>query len=121
MATPDSHALYVVGNDKKLKELEEVGGTGTQVTKELDTGTGINSIALPAGTPLYAIVHQFTPAYSVLHQFTPVYYTNLLQSTPIDWDVKKSSGCAGLVAYTPLPSSMALTCFDYHQQGVSSG
>ena len=50
MATPDSHALYVVGSDKKLKELEEVGGTGTQVTKELDTGTVINSIALPAGT-----------------------------------------------------------------------
>ena len=50
MATPDSRALYVVGSDKKLKELEEVGGTGTQVTKELDTGAIINSIALPAGT-----------------------------------------------------------------------
>lgn len=50
MATPDSHALYVVGSDKKLKELEEVGGTGTQVTKELDTGVTVNSIVLPAGT-----------------------------------------------------------------------
>ncbi|KAL3131590.1 hypothetical protein ABBQ38_007889 [Trebouxia sp. C0009 RCD-2024] len=49
VATPDSRALYVVGSDKKLKELEEVGGTGTQVTKELDTGAVINSIALPAG------------------------------------------------------------------------
>ena len=49
VATPDSHALYVVGSDKKLKELEEVGGTGTQVTKELETGASVNSIALPAG------------------------------------------------------------------------
>ena len=49
MATPDSRALYVVGSDKKLKELEEVGGTGTQVTKEVDTATNVNSIALPAG------------------------------------------------------------------------
>ncbi|DBA68566.1 TPA: hypothetical protein ACH3X2_013579 [Trebouxia sp. C0005] len=49
VTTPDSHALYVVGSDKKLKELEEVGGTGTQVTKELDTGTMVSSIALPAG------------------------------------------------------------------------
>lgn len=49
VATPDSKALYVVGSDKKLKELEEVGGTGTQVTKELDTGVLVNSIALPAG------------------------------------------------------------------------
>jgi len=40
-----------VGSDKKLKELEEVGGTGTQVTKELDTGTMVSSIALPAGNP----------------------------------------------------------------------
>ncbi|KAL0032683.1 hypothetical protein WJX79_002789 [Trebouxia sp. C0005] len=38
----DSHALYVVGSDKKLKELEEVGGTGTKVTKELDTGTMVS-------------------------------------------------------------------------------
>lgn len=52
VATPDSRALYVVGSDKKLKELEEVGGTGTQVTKELDTGTTVNSIALPAGTAM---------------------------------------------------------------------
>lgn len=52
MATPDSRALYVVGSDKKLKELEEVGGTGTQVTKELDTGTTVNSIALPAGNAM---------------------------------------------------------------------
>lgn len=52
VATPDSKAMYVVGSDKKLKELEEVGGTGTQVTKELDTGTMVNSIALPAGNPL---------------------------------------------------------------------
>ena len=51
MATPDSHALYVVGSDKKLKELEEVGGTGTQVTKELDTGVTVSSIVLPAGIP----------------------------------------------------------------------
>ena len=49
VATPDSRALYVVGSDKKLKELEEVGGTGTQVTKEVDTATNVNSIALPAG------------------------------------------------------------------------
>ena len=51
VATPDSKALYVVGSDKKLKELEEVGGTGTQVTKELDTGVLVNSIVLPAGMP----------------------------------------------------------------------
>lgn len=55
VATPDSRALYVVGSDKKLKELEEVGGTGTQVTKELDTGAVINSIALPAGTASAAV------------------------------------------------------------------
>lgn len=56
VATPDSKALYVVGSDKKLKELEEVGGTGTQVTKELDTGVLVNSIALPAGEPaLHAV------------------------------------------------------------------
>lgn len=51
VATADSKALYVVGSDKKLKELEEVGGTGTQVTKELDTGVLVNSIALPTGRP----------------------------------------------------------------------
>jgi len=50
--------LYVVGSDKKLKELEEVGGTGTQVTKELDTGTLVSSIALPAGdTPSSLPLH----------------------------------------------------------------
>ena len=42
-------ALYVVGSDKKLKDLE-VAGTGTQVTKELDTT--VNSIALPVGTAM---------------------------------------------------------------------
>jgi len=58
VTTPDSHALYVVGSDKKLKELEEVGGTGTQVTKELDTGTLVSSIALPAGdTPSSLPLH----------------------------------------------------------------
>lgn len=51
VATPDSKSLYVVGSDRKLKELEEVGGTGTQVTKELDTAVLVNSIALPAGQP----------------------------------------------------------------------
>lgn len=49
VTTPDSKSLYAVGTDKKLKELEEVAGTGTQITKELDTGVMVNSIALPAG------------------------------------------------------------------------
>lgn len=57
VATPDSKSLFVVGSDKKLKELEEVGGTGTQVTKELDTGVLVNSIALPAGEPALRAVH----------------------------------------------------------------
>ena len=59
VATPDSKALYVVGSDKKLKELEEVGGTGTQVTKELDTGVLVNSIALPTGGPAVHAGPQF--------------------------------------------------------------
>lgn len=69
VATPDSKALYVVGSDKKLKELEEVGGTGTQVTKELDTGVLVNSIALPAGEPALHAVHALLilPALHAVH------------------------------------------------------
>ena len=59
VTTADSKALYVVGSDKKLKELEEVGGTGTQVTKELDTGSLVNSIALPAGPYLLLLISCF--------------------------------------------------------------
>ena len=84
VATPDSHALYVVGSDKKLKELEEVGGTGTQVTKELDTGAVINSIALPAGAASLlkncSFLHQSTPICSDLLQITPMYVILLLGS-----------------------------------------
>lgn len=68
VTTPDSHALYVVGSDKKLKELEEVGGTGTQVTKELDTGTLANSIALPAGDfRSFSLASSSSPASCSVH------------------------------------------------------
>ncbi|KAK9830297.1 hypothetical protein WJX72_010857 [[Myrmecia] bisecta] len=49
VATPDNHTLYAVGSDKKLKELEDTSGTGTQITKEFDTGVVLTQIALPSG------------------------------------------------------------------------
>ena len=48
-ATPDNKALYAAGSDRKLKELEDTAGTGTQITKELDTGCVLTSTVLPAG------------------------------------------------------------------------
>ena len=55
VATPDSRALYAVGSDRKLKELEDTAGTGTQITKEVDTGCELTSIALPTGAFLHVV------------------------------------------------------------------
>ncbi|GMH45741.1 hypothetical protein BSKO_13704 [Bryopsis sp. KO-2023] len=49
LSTPDSKSIYAVGSDMKLKEMEDTQGSGTQITKEIDAGTILTEIALPAG------------------------------------------------------------------------
>lgn len=39
VCTPDCRTLYAVGSDKKLKEMEDTPASGTQVVKEIDTGS----------------------------------------------------------------------------------
>jgi hypothetical protein len=34
------------GSDKKIKEFEEAPGSGTQITKEIDTGTNLTQVGL---------------------------------------------------------------------------
>eukprot|EP00198_Chlamydomonas_reinhardtii_P011942 XP_001701279.1 flagellar associated protein [Chlamydomonas reinhardtii] len=41
LATPDCKLLYATGTDKKIKEFEDSTGTGTTISKEIDTG-GVN-------------------------------------------------------------------------------
>lgn len=44
LATPDCKTLYAAGSDKKIKEFEEAPGSGTQITKEIDTGTSLSQV-----------------------------------------------------------------------------
>lgn len=48
-ATADSQRLYASSSDGKIKELEEVAGTGMQITREFDTGCAILQLVLPPG------------------------------------------------------------------------
>ncbi|GLC59167.1 hypothetical protein PLESTB_001455600 [Pleodorina starrii] len=41
LATPDCKLLYATGTDKKIKEFEDSTGSGTTISKEIDTG-GVN-------------------------------------------------------------------------------
>ena len=43
---PPTHTPCCVGSDKKIKEFEEAPGSGTQITKEVDTGATLTQIAL---------------------------------------------------------------------------
>jgi hypothetical protein len=49
VATADGQRLYASTSDGKIKELEEVSGTGMQITKEFDTGCTITCLLLPTG------------------------------------------------------------------------
>ncbi|KAI8472173.1 MAG: hypothetical protein J3K34DRAFT_519934 [Monoraphidium minutum] len=49
VATPDNRALLAAGSDRKIKELEDAAGTGTQVSREVDAGVAITALALPYG------------------------------------------------------------------------
>mmetsp|Transcript_36831 Transcript_36831/g.108610 ORF Transcript_36831/g.108610 Transcript_36831/m.108610 type:complete len:1386 (-) Transcript_36831:299-4456(-) len=46
LATPDCKTLYAAGSDRKIKEFEEAPGAGTQITKEIDTGTSLTQVCL---------------------------------------------------------------------------
>ncbi|WIA38592.1 hypothetical protein OEZ86_001902 [Tetradesmus obliquus] len=48
-ATPDMKTLIAAGSDKKIKEMEDNSGAGTQVSRELDTQVLITALALPHG------------------------------------------------------------------------
>eukprot|EP00879_Flechtneria_rotunda_P021142 GHRR01022273.1.p1 GENE.GHRR01022273.1~~GHRR01022273.1.p1 ORF type:complete len:520 (+),score=198.23 GHRR01022273.1:2394-3953(+) len=49
IATPDMTALIAAGSDRKIKEMEDNSGAGTQVTRELETQSLITALALPYG------------------------------------------------------------------------
>lgn len=49
VATSDSQRLYASSSDKKIKELEEIAGTGMQITREFDTGCTLTQLVLPPG------------------------------------------------------------------------
>ena len=49
VASSDGRHLYAAGSDQKIKELEEVTGTGTQVSREADAGCVVTALALQAG------------------------------------------------------------------------
>ncbi|KAK9915002.1 hypothetical protein WJX75_003504 [Coccomyxa subellipsoidea] len=55
VATADSQRLYATSSDRKIKELEEIAGTGMQITRELDTDCMLVQLVLPpGGKTLYA-------------------------------------------------------------------
>lgn len=49
LVTSDSRNIFATGTDKKLKELEEIQGSGTQVVREFETGVALTQLALPLG------------------------------------------------------------------------
>lgn len=49
LSTADSKNIYGVGSDMRLKEMEEIQGSGMQITREIDAGVVLTQIALPAG------------------------------------------------------------------------
>lgn len=51
IATVDGQRLYASSTDQKIKELEEVSGTGMQITKEFDTGCILTQLLLAQGMP----------------------------------------------------------------------
>lgn len=54
-ATADSQRLYASSSDGKIKELEEVAGTGMQIITEFNTGCAILQLVLPPGViPIWA-------------------------------------------------------------------
>ncbi|CAL8468481.1 g8021 [Coccomyxa elongata] len=54
-ATADSQRLYASSSDGKIKELEEVAGTGMQIIREFNTSCAILQLVLPpGGKTLYA-------------------------------------------------------------------
>ncbi|EIE19478.1 WD40 repeat-like protein, partial [Coccomyxa subellipsoidea C-169] len=55
VATADSQRMYATSSDRKIKELEEIAGTGMQITREFDTGCMLVQLVLPpGGKTLYA-------------------------------------------------------------------
>lgn len=60
VATADSQRLYATSSDRKIKELEEIAGTGMQITREFDTDCMLVQLVLPPGESLHApILHAF--------------------------------------------------------------
>lgn len=49
VASLDGAHLYAAGSDQKVKEMEEVPGTGTVVTRESDAGCVVTALALQPG------------------------------------------------------------------------
>ena len=49
VASSDGRHLYACGSDGKIRELEEVAGTGTQVSREVDAGCVVTALALQPG------------------------------------------------------------------------
>ena len=44
-------SVYAAGSDKKLRELEDGVGAGTQVAAEIECGCCITQLAVPASVP----------------------------------------------------------------------
>ena len=44
-------SLFAAGSDKKLRELEDAVGSGTQVAVEVDCGCCITQLAVPSSAP----------------------------------------------------------------------
>ena len=44
-------SVFAAGSDKKLRELEDGVGAGTQVAAEIECGCCITQLAVPASTP----------------------------------------------------------------------
>ena len=67
-----------LGSDKKIKEFEEAPGSGTQITKEVDTGATLTQIAL---LPNAKVGHSHSNSATVKCQGGPA-ATTLLAATP---------------------------------------
>ncbi len=62
VASSDGRHLYAAGSDCKIRELEEVAGTGTQVACEADAGCIVTALALQPGlAPLWKCSFSFRP------------------------------------------------------------
>ena len=75
---PPTHTPCCVGSDKKIKEFEEAPGSGTQITKEVDTGATLTQIAL---LPNAKVGHSHSNSATVKCQGGPA-ATTLLAATP---------------------------------------